>query len=184
MESRAIPEVYVLNDGWAFRFLQLPNGRRQIFNFLLPGDIISGGSIYNELQHSTVKALTDIQVCCRPRTEFEIELMSNPSVVARGTSVLMALDEMIIVLGRFPAERRIAYLLLHLMRRLSVRKKDPGLRYPLPLRRRHIADAMGLTIEHVSRTLRVFRDHRILDLSNGILTVRNMQELERLGLIY
>lgn len=183
VESKASPEVYVLNDGWAFRFLQLPNGRRQIFNFLLPGDIIAGGSIYNELQHSTVKALTDVQVCCRPRAEFEVELVSNPSLAARGTSVLMTLDEMIIVLGRFPAERRIAYLLLHLMRRISVREKECGFRYPLPLRRRHIADAMGLTIEHVSRTLRVFRDHRILDLSNGILTVRNMQELERLGLI-
>lgn len=183
VEASAIPEVYVLSDGWAFRFLQLPNGRRQIFNFLLPGDIISGGSIYNELQHSTVKALTGVQVCCRPRSEFEAELTANPLAAARGTSVHMTLDEMIIVLGRFPAERRIAYLLLHLMKRVSLRKTARDFRYSIPLRRRHIADAMGLTIEHVSRTLKVFRDHGILDLSQGILTVRNMHELERLGLI-
>jgi CRP-like cAMP-binding protein len=187
VEASEIPEVYVLNDGWAFRFLQLPNGRRQIFNFLLPGDILSGGSIYNELQHSTVKALTSIQVCCRPRDDFEMELKANSSAatnpIAGGISVLKTLDEMIIVLGRFPAERRIAYLLLHLMKRISVRNETSDSRYPLPLRRRHIADAMGLTIEHVSRTLTVFRDHRILDLSKGILTVRNMHELERLGLI-
>ena len=33
------PEIYTLYSGWAFRFKLLPDGRRQILNFLLPGDL-------------------------------------------------------------------------------------------------------------------------------------------------
>src|ERR1700733_15115138 len=34
------PEIYTLYSGWAFRFKMLPDGRRQILNFLLPGDLL------------------------------------------------------------------------------------------------------------------------------------------------
>jgi len=34
------PELYTLYSGWAFRFKTLPDGRRQILNFLLPGDLL------------------------------------------------------------------------------------------------------------------------------------------------
>jgi CRP-like cAMP-binding protein len=54
-------------------------------------------------------------------------------------------------------------------------------RYPFPLRQQHIADAVGLTSVHVSRVLGLFRDRRLLALSEGVLTVFNPSELERIG---
>jgi CRP-like cAMP-binding protein len=37
--------VLVICEGWAVRFVQLPNGRRQILSVVMPGDLVSATSI-------------------------------------------------------------------------------------------------------------------------------------------
>jgi CRP/FNR family transcriptional regulator len=84
-------------------------------------------------------------------------------------------------LGQRSAEERIAQLLLHLMQRIAARNVIREQRYPLPLRQQHIADAVGLTPVHVSRVLSLFRERGLLELSEGVLQVFNLPELERIG---
>jgi len=178
-------DIYVLCHGWGFRFLQLAGGRRQILNFLLPGDLFSASSVFEERFHFSVKALTAIQVSRMQRAEVQARLSCNPVVVAAlGRTCFLeteASDKMIAVLGRKSAEERIAYLLQHLMARIASQTVIRGNRYPVPLRQKHIADAVGLTSVHVSRILGVFRDRGIADLSNGVLEVLNRDDLERMA---
>jgi CRP/FNR family transcriptional regulator, anaerobic regulatory protein len=179
------PDIYVLCHGWGFRFLQLASGRRQILNFLLPGDLFSASSVFEERFHFSVKALTAIQVSRMQRAEVQARLSCNSAVVAALARTCFleteASDKMIAVLGRKSAEERIAYLLQHLMGRIASQTVIRGNRYPMPLRQKHIADAVGLTSVHVSRILGVFRDRRIADLSNGVLEVIKPDDLERLA---
>ena len=67
------------------------------------------------------------------------------------------------------------------MPRIAARNVIREQRYPFPLRQQHIADAVGLTPVHVSRVLSLFRDRRLVTLSEGALTVFNLPELERIG---
>jgi CRP-like cAMP-binding protein len=39
-EGQSTDRLFTLLIGWAFRHKTLPDGRRQILNFLLPGDLI------------------------------------------------------------------------------------------------------------------------------------------------
>jgi len=39
-EEKGADELFTLYDGWAFTFMLLPDGRRQILDFLLPGSLI------------------------------------------------------------------------------------------------------------------------------------------------
>ena len=71
------PDVYVLCHGWAFRFLQMSDGRRQILHFLLPGDLFSTSSIFQDRVHFSVKALTAIQVSAMKRAEVQSRIMAN-----------------------------------------------------------------------------------------------------------
>lgn len=183
----APPELVVLCEGWAFRFIQLPNGHRQILNFLLPGDLLSAGSVFNEDNHFAAEALTTIQVCKMQGEEVRKRLEGNPAAMLALAKYcltdLKALDEKITILGRYSAEQRIAYLFLHLIARIGDRKVIRDESYSFPLRQRHIADALGLTPVHVSRTISAFRDQTIADLSGGVLKILNMQDLEQLGSI-
>ena len=63
MEESASPHLYTVLEGWAFRHKQIEDGRRQVLNFALPGDLIGLQlAIMNEMQH-TVTALTRTRLC-------------------------------------------------------------------------------------------------------------------------
>ena len=40
IEGGNLSKVLLLTKGWAIRYKSIPDGRRQILNFLLPGDIV------------------------------------------------------------------------------------------------------------------------------------------------
>ena len=178
-------DVYVLCVGWGYRFVQLSDGRRQILNFLLPGDLFSASSVFGERLSFTVRALTAIQVSGMSRAWVQKRLANNPdAMVALAKSCAAEAevsDKMLIALGKYSAEERIAHLFLHLMKRIAARTVVCEQRYALPLRQQDIADAVGLTPVHVSRILGTFRDRGIAELSNGLLEVFDFHELERLG---
>ena len=53
--------TYIVRDGWAMRYKMLSDGRRQILNFILPGDFIGVyGSLIDTADHS-VETLTRVQ---------------------------------------------------------------------------------------------------------------------------
>ena len=154
-------------------------------NFLLPGDLFSATSVFEEQFHFSVKALTEIQISGMRRAIVRTRLAINPEILtALAKSCIAeteAADRMQTALGQYSAEERIAYLLLHLTQRIAARSVIREQRYPFPLRQQHVADAVGLTSVHVSRVLSLFRDRGIIKLSDGVLQVINLPELERIG---
>lgn len=185
VRNQAYDDVFVLCAGWAFRYFQLADGRRQILKFLLPGDLFSSMAIFEGRSQFSVKALTEAQVSGFARSEIGAKCLANPSVQSAIANSCIAdnrdATELLTALGQLSAEHRIAYLLLHLMQRVASRNVIREQRYPFPLRQQHIADAVGLTSVHVSRIFSLFRDRRILTLSEGVLQVFNLPELERIG---
>lgn len=177
--------VFFLCKGWGYRFLVLPNGRRQIFNFLLPGDLFSLTSISEERFSFSVNALTEVQVLGFRRAEIKRRLALSPSLRSKWTDSVAhqarAADEMLVVLGQRTAEERVGYLMLHLARRLSALSLANMHRYRFPVKQAHIADTLGITSECVCRMLSRFRKSGILELSNGYLEVFDFVELERIG---
>src|ERR1043166_1985202 len=60
-------ELYTLYAGWAYRCKMLPDGRRQILNFLLPGDLIGLQGAMVEAPSCGAETLTEVQLCLLPR---------------------------------------------------------------------------------------------------------------------
>ena len=183
--SEASDDVFLLCAGWAFRYIGTGSGRRQILNFLLPGDLFSVVNVFDPQFQSSVMAVTEVQVSCFERSEVRARFATNPALQRAIENSCKeehaGADELLTVLGQRSAQERVAYLLLNLTRRLRTRSVIREDRYQFPLRQRHIADALGLTPVHVNRTLSVFRDRGLCTLSNGILTLLQPSELERLG---
>src|SRR5215471_15557958 len=62
--------LYTVLNGWAFRYKVLSDGRRQILNYALAGDIVGlQGAVMKEMEHS-VEALTPTTLCVFPRIKL------------------------------------------------------------------------------------------------------------------
>lgn len=149
--------LYTVIAGWGFRHKLLENGRRQILNFVLPGDLIGlQGSLAEEMGHS-VEALSDMMLCVFQRSRLW-ELFRGHPGLAYDLTWLAAreermLDEHLLSVGQRSAEQRAAYLILFLHARAELRGMTDGRAMELPLTQRHLADALGLSLVHTNRVL-------------------------------
>lgn len=67
VEGEPITGPRLIASGWAARVRIMPDGRRQLVSFLLPGDLIGICRHPSPVAVSTVTALTDVTLCLAPR---------------------------------------------------------------------------------------------------------------------
>ncbi len=186
-QTQPAQEVLVLCAGWAADFRNLSNTRRQILDFLLPGDLLTPATVVENCAECSVLALTDVQFSVSSRSDIVAKLQQNARLQSTvSSSIAEKLNEarqLLTAVARGSAEQRIAFLILHLAGRLGRQSVVRGERYVFPLLQQHIADALGLTAVHVSRVMAAFRTRGWMNLSDGILEISNRPELERLGLL-
>lgn len=149
--------MFTVLSGWAFRFKSLPDGRRQILNYLLPGDLVGlQGSVIGEMDHS-VEALSPLVLCVFQRDRLDELFVNHPGlgfdITWLASREERMLDDHLLSLGRRSAMERAAYLLAFLFERaVSVGLGKNGLH--IPLTQQHVADTLGLSIVHTNKTLR------------------------------
>ena len=188
-EHRASPRLFTLYSGWAFRYKTLADGRRQILNFLLPGDFIGlQGEFTDDATHG-VEALTPTHLCAfghdRLWDIFSRQARLGYNVTWLCASEEQLVDENLVTVGRRSAAERIAMLLIHLWRRaerVGLTGDDGGIDFPLT--QQHIADALGLSLVHTNKTLRKLERLGLHEIRAGRLRLIEPQALERLADYY
>lgn len=157
-EGAHSPHLYTVLEGWGFRYKALEDGRRQILNYVMPGDMIGlQGAILEHMDHS-VDALTPMRLCVFERSRMFSLFERHPGVAyditwlaAREESIL---DEHLLSVGRRNALERAAYLMTFLYHRgLRAGVASETGAY-LPLTQSMVADTLGLSIVHTNKTLK------------------------------
>lgn len=183
VQGESYPATFVLLDGWAVRHKALENGRRQILNVILPGDSI--GLEAHVIGHSpaSVTTLTECTLAeFRPAATVRM-LAEQPRLAA---AMLWAtareeafLGERLLSLGRRPAIDRVGNFIVELYHRLRLVGLADGGTFVAPLNLDHIADALGLSLVHVSRTFGRLRQAKLLLRRGHSITILDLPEIER-----
>lgn len=150
--------LFTLLSGWAFRYKTLADGRRQILNYVLPGDIVGlQGSVMGEMMHS-VEALSPVVLCVFQRDNLQNLFRNHPGLgfditwlAAREETML---DEHLLSVGRRSALERAAYLLAFIHERAVAVGLNHNRPLMIPITQQHVADTLGLSIVHTNKTLR------------------------------
>ena len=184
-EGSHTAQMFTLLSGWAFRFKTLEDGRRQILNYCLPGDLIGlQGSIMGEMEHS-VEALSSTVLCVFQRDRLD-EIYRNHPGLAFDVTWLAAreermLDEHLLSVGQRRAIERAAYLLAFLHQRaVAVGLADRGKALHIPISQQHVADTLGLSIVHTNKTLRRLAQQSLIswhDRSCQVLDAEGLMEI-------
>jgi CRP/FNR family transcriptional regulator len=162
--------VFNVTEGIVRLYKSLPDGRRQIVGFALPGDFL--GLALMDRYGVAAEAVTPVKVCRFARSAFLLYVDGKPHLLRRlhefaGHELSLAQDQMLL-LGRKTAEEKVAAFLLNLQARYG-RIGANSVTVPLPMSRQDIADYLGLTIETVSRTLtKLAKDKALVVVPDGV----------------
>lgn len=158
--------VMLLNEGWAVRYLVRGNGRRQVANFILPGDFMCLNAIVMDHSDYDITAVTPISYS-QFRVEDVVGLIERQPVLCAAILWCTSREEAILLehlvsLGRRTAYERIAHLLIELWRRLQILGLTDGESFEMPLTQELIGDCVGLTSVHVNRMMRTMQAKNLI----------------------
>ncbi|QKC81454.1 Crp/Fnr family transcriptional regulator [Mesorhizobium sp. NZP2077] len=185
VEGSHSAHLYTVLSGWAFRYKLLPDGRRQILNYLMPGDLIGlQGSVMGEMQHS-VEALSPMLLCVFERDNLHELYRNHPGLGYDITWIASReermLDENLLSVGRRSAIERAAYLIAFIASRAKVVGLNGKQSIQIPITQQHIADTLGLSLVHTNKTIRKLMDRKLILWRDGGCEVVDIEGLKSLA---
>ena len=178
--------IKVILDGWAIRHKMLPDGRRQIIAFMLPGDMAAvGSSLLAAIDHS-VGAATPITYAEIPREELDALCKRSPAIARAfridATITTSIQREWTVNLGQRTARERLAHMMCEIFMRLDAVGLAEGNRCEMPLTQCDLGEASGMTSVHVNRILQELRHEGLICLTHRILTIPDSAALAEVAM--
>jgi CRP-like cAMP-binding protein len=174
-----------VKDGYAIRHKVLRNGKRQILNVILPGDVIGFPVSFFDRSFYSVVAVSDLtyNVCsldsfvrlCHEEPQFGLVL----SWLAAHEAAIYA--EHIVDLGRRTPSERLAHFLLEIHARLLAVGRAGDASFDLPFSQEVMADVLGLSVPHLNRVLQQLRGERLITSRGRLVELTDMAGLQTLA---
>lgn len=130
---------------------------------------------------NTLGAVSPSQVGLVPHSELFRVFDAHPKVLMlawRETLVQGAITrERLMRNSQMLAHAQVGHFFCEIMARARVAGLAWGDACDLPITRDHLADALGMSVVHVNRTLMILRTAGLADLQEGLLTVPSLEKL-------
>ena len=181
MEGSNSPQLFTVLSGMGTRYKTLEDGKRQVINFLFPGDFIGlQAGIMGEMKHS-VEASSPMVLCVFNRSDLWNMFKAHPGRAYDLTWIAAVeehfLGETLVALGQRSAGQRIAWALLRIHHRLRAVGLEKAGAVPLAFRQQDLADALGLSLVHTNKTLMQLRRDGLAEWTDGRLTIHDRTKL-------
>lgn len=178
-------KLSVVKEGFAARYKLLRNGKRQIVNFVLPGDVVGIPGSFLDRATNSVIAVSDMKLqvcsleafvalCCRrPKFGLALSWLAAQEAVNYG--------ERIIDIGRRTPIERLAHLLLEIHSRLAVVGCAEEAAVTLPFTQEMMSDALGLSVPHLNRMLTKLRNEGLIAVTERRVEFIDLKALQLLA---
>lgn len=178
--------VPVMISGFACRYKMLPDGRRQIIGYFLPGDMCDARVFILKRMDHTISTLAPSMIAMLPR-EAVLEATSSYPRLARAfwwnTLVEEAIArEWLVNIGQRTALERLAHLFCEILMRLQVVGLSNGNSCELPVTQSELADTVALSTVHVNRTLKELRHAGLASMNSKSLLIHDLAGLRALAM--
>lgn len=163
----------------------MPDGRQQIVGLQFAPDFL--GRPFVEESNVIAEAATNVRLCSFPKSVLEKIIKQSPDMERRlHKQHLNELDEArdwMLTLGRKTAVEKLASFLVLIISHIDPEAEiNDIMTVELPLKRKDIADYLGLTIETVSRQLTNLRKKNIVEIGEKrAIKIKDYQKLQMIA---
>ena len=161
------------------------DGRRQIINPAIPGDILGFSQLFRHEAHYGAVTLSRASVGMLGREQIDFAFHHHPRLYFGLMGRAMVQHEIVVERLTDVAQHCATTRIAHFAMELLVRHRAVGLAqqgsFPSPLTQRDIADTLGLSIIHVNRVLQSLKRQRLLDWSGRSVVIPDAEKLARVA---
>src|SRR5262249_20342761 len=173
-----------VKNGYAIRYKLLRNGKRQILNVILPGDVIGFPVSFFDRSIYSVIAVSDLTYNMCPLDSYARLCYELPhfglalSWLAAHEAAIYA--EHIVDLGRRTPLERLVHFLLEIHARLLAVGRAEKTSFDLPFSQQVMADVLGLSVPHLNRVMQQLRAEQLITSRSRLVELNDMASLQML----
>jgi CRP-like cAMP-binding protein len=184
-EGEVPRECCVLIEGYACRHKSTRSGRRQIVSLHIPGDVLDVQHLQLPTADHTVETISGARIAWIAASDLRALLKERPQInEALWRDALIDASifrEWMLNVGRRDAKTRIAHMLCE----FAARREAAGLggvaRFELPMTQEQIADATGLTMVHVNRSLQTLARAGVIEREGREIRIADWNRMRTLA---
>ena len=176
-------DVFLILEGFAYRYKTTPEGKRQIFAYLVPGDFCDlHVALLDEMDHS-IGTLSACRVVKIPKRTVA-DLTDNHPTLAKAFWWCSLVDEAtlrewLVNVGQRSSVQRVAHLFCEMHVRLEAVKLTVGGSFALPITQTELADTVGMTNVHVNRSLKRLREAGLMTFRGRSVRISDVGKLKQ-----
>ncbi len=175
----------LLLSGFACPYKMTGDGKRQIHNFYIPGDIPDLQSLHLEVLDNSLGTITPCSVGFITHEALNLLCERHYRIAKafwRENLIEGAIfREWMTSIGQREAYPRIAHLLCEMLVRLKAVGLADGNSCKWPITQAEIGDALGITTVHVNRVLQEMRADGLIELKGDRLNIPDWARLKEAG---
>jgi len=180
-----VRQATLLVEGYACRYMDDRDGRRQLLALHVPGDFIDLHGFPMQVLDHDIATLGPARLAFVDHAGLEAITAARPQLMRMlwfSTLLDAAMHrEWIFRLGRLGSEGRVAHFFAELEARLAMVGLAPDGAFALPMTQADLGEACGITGVHANRVLRRLREDGLLAFAAGRAEVLDRTGLRRLG---
>lgn len=185
VQGRKYDGIFIIVDGFGLRYKIMSDGKRQVFNVSLPGDMVGYPACFFDQALYSVTALTKVTVCAITFSDMAEMFRSFPRLAmtlfwstAHETAMF---GEHLTDVGRRTAYERVAHFVLEMSLRLREIGMGDEKTFIMPLSQAKIADVVGLSVPHINRMLRRLRDEKLIEMNGSQIQIVDREAMAALA---
>ena len=178
-------ECCLLLEGFTSHYKLLPDGRRQITAFHVPGDMPDLQSLHVPTMEHSIAAMMPTRVAFIPHRSLHDLTDHYPGLLHalwRDTLIHGAIARAWMTgIGRRSALERMAHLLCEMLVRFEAVGLALNRSFRLPVGQVELGDTLGLSAVHVNRVLQDMRRSKLITWTGTLVTVLAWEKLQAIG---
>ncbi len=184
-EGDSADSLLVISEGWGCSARYLSDGSRQLLATYLTGDILGIFELLSGVRRNDVSMLTDGRICEYSSSSiFSLLTASNRMrsalfVIANQHQAMLA--ERLVSVARRNARKSLAHFLCECRERLLEYLPDDVDGFQLPLSQQDLADALGMSTVHISRTFSALAGQGLVKRQHFHIVVLDPQRLAEMA---
>jgi CRP-like cAMP-binding protein len=180
-EHDRITRSHLLLEGWAFRYISLKSGRRQIVAIHVPGDFVDLHSFPLQVMDHSVATFTRCRIATAPHANLRKVTEQHPHLTRLfwlSTLIDGAIHrQWLLGAGQRSALEQTAHLLCELYVRLETVGEARDFAFAMPMSQAEFADALGISPVHANRVVGELRSSGVVAWQGRTVSILDWERL-------